>query len=64
MGDITGEGYFDDGSNKPSGAATPLTGVEVAELGAKKKRKVGGGGKKAKTTKQRLAMADGDIDMG
>ncbi len=52
-----GEGHFDDGSTKPSGAATPVEGGEKA----KKPRK--SGGKKAKTAKQRLAMADGDVDM-
>ncbi|KAH8589956.1 putative DNA helicase INO80 [Bisporella sp. PMI_857] len=55
-----GEGHFDDGSNRPSGAATP---VEVVGAKGKKPRK-SGGGKKAKTAKQRLAMADGDVDMG
>ncbi len=50
----TGEGHFDDGSNKPSGAATPM---EVAEPAAPGKRK--GISKKAKTAKQRLAIADG-----
>jgi hypothetical protein len=66
----TGEGHFDDGSNRPSGAATPVGGPGAAEGGSKAKRprKSGGGGKKAKTAKQRLAMADGnvdgDIDMG
>jgi DNA helicase INO80 len=61
---IIGEGHFDDGSNRPSGAATPIPGMAgEAPLGAKgkKPRKVG---KKAKTAKQRLAMADGDVDMG
>jgi DNA helicase INO80 len=61
---FTGEGHFDDGSNRPSGAATPIPGMSgEAPLGAKgkKPRKVG---KKAKTAKQRLAMADGDVDMG
>lgn len=59
-----GEGHFDDGSNRPSGAATPIPGMAgEAPLGAKgkKPRKVG---KKAKTAKQRLAMADGVVDMG
>ena len=51
---VTGEGHFDDGSNKPSGAATPM---EVAEPVAPGKRK--GISKKAKTAKQRLAIADG-----
>ena len=55
----TGEGNFDDGSNRPSGAATPVEGV-----GAKGKKPRKSGGKKAKTAKQRLAMADGDVDMG
>lgn len=57
-----GEGHFDDGSNRPSGAATPIPGDESAVGGkGKKGKKVG---KKAKTAKQRLAMADGDVDMG
>ncbi|KAF4632347.1 hypothetical protein G7Y89_g5782 [Cudoniella acicularis] len=61
-----GEGHFDDGSNRPSGAATPIPASGETPLGAKgkKPRKVGAGGKKAKTAKQRLAMADGDVDMG
>lgn len=58
----TGEGHFDDGSNRPSGAATPIPGEGGPK--AKKARRAGGGGKKAKTAKQRLAMADGDVDMG
>ncbi|KAM0804706.1 SNF2 family ATP-dependent chromatin-remodeling factor snf21 [Usnea florida] len=49
-----GEGHFDDGSNKPSGAATPM---EMPEPEAPGKRK--GVSKKAKTAKQRLAIADG-----
>ena len=63
----TGEGHFDDGSNRPSGAATPIPMGEPALGGkGKKPRKSGqvAGGKKAKTAKQRLAMADGDVDMG
>jgi chromatin-remodeling ATPase INO80 len=61
---IIGEGHFDDGSNRPSGAATPIpmTG-DTAGAKGKKPRKAGSG-KKAKTAKQRLAMADGDVDMG
>jgi DNA helicase INO80 len=35
-----------------------------AALGAKGKKPRKSGGKKAKTAKQRLAMADGDVDMG
>ena len=50
----TGEGHFDDGSNKPSGAATPM---EVPEPAAPGKRKAIS--KKAKTPKQILAIADG-----
>jgi DNA helicase INO80 len=60
---LIGEGHFDDGSNRPSGAATPIgAGSDIGARG-KKPRKAGGG-KKAKTAKQRLAMADGDVDMG
>ncbi|KAH7038845.1 SNF2 family N-terminal domain-containing protein [Macrophomina phaseolina] len=51
-----GEGNFDDGSAKPSGAATP-----VSEVPIKGKRK--GVSKKAKTLKQRLAIADGSGDV-
>ncbi|RDW78305.1 hypothetical protein BP5796_06157 [Coleophoma crateriformis] len=54
-----GEGHFDDGSNKPSGEATPVGDGE----GSKVKRPRKSGGKKAKTAKQRLAMADGVVDM-
>lgn len=50
----TGEGHFEGESNKPSGAATPM---EVSESAAPGKRK--GISKKAKTAKQRLAIADG-----
>lgn len=50
----TGEGHFDDGSNKPSGAATPM---EVVEPPVPGKRKAIS--KKAKTAKERLAIADG-----
>ncbi|KAK3498903.1 SNF2 family N-terminal domain-containing protein [Neurospora hispaniola] len=66
-----GEGNFDDGGNniKGSGTATPngAAGGEGgdgkgAAGGAAKKRKTGGS-KKAKTTKQRLAIADGEIDI-
>ncbi|ROV88006.1 hypothetical protein VSDG_09171 [Cytospora chrysosperma] len=49
-----GEGHFDD--NKQPGTATPL---EEAPSGSKKKGK---SSKKAKTTKQRLAIADGMVD--
>ncbi|KUJ12768.1 putative DNA helicase INO80 [Mollisia scopiformis] len=60
-----GEGHFDDGSNRPSGAATPIPGADGAALGSKgKKPRKNASAKKAKTAKQRLAMADGDVDMG
>lgn len=49
-----GEGHFDD--NKQPGTATPL---EEAPSSSKKKGK---SSKKAKTTKQRLAIADGMVD--
>ena len=51
-----GEGHFDD--NKASGSATPVA-AEPDTKAAKKRRT---GSKKAKTTKQRLAMIDGEID--
>ncbi|KAI0536132.1 SNF2 family N-terminal domain-containing protein [Xylaria digitata] len=51
-----GEGHFND-ENKPSGTATP---VEPETKSAKKRK---GGSKKAKTTKQRLAIADGEMDI-
>jgi DNA helicase INO80 len=53
-----GEGHFDD--NKGSGAATPAD-AEAGEARAGKRKRTGGS-KKAKTTKQRLAIADGEID--
>ncbi|KAL2358025.1 SNF2 family N-terminal domain-containing protein [Cryomyces antarcticus] len=49
-----GEGTFGDESNKPSGAATPAD----TEVPTKKKGK--GTSKKAKTMKQKLAIADGE----
>jgi chromatin-remodeling ATPase INO80 len=51
---MTGEGNFDD--KQGSGTATPT----VADDGRTGKRKKMGS-KKAKTTKQRLAIADGEI---
>jgi DNA helicase INO80 len=51
-----GEGNFDD--NKASGTATPTVAPDVPAG----KRGRTGGGKKAKTTKQRLAIADGEMD--
>ncbi len=54
---ITGEGKFDDeSSNKPSGAATPLSTMD----GPPAKRKKGTS-KKAKSIKQKLAVADGEV---
>ncbi|KAM7202556.1 putative ino80-like protein [Naviculisporaceae sp. PSN 640] len=54
-----GEGNFDDG-NKPSGTATPT--VDPGDARGGKRKKVTGS-KKAKTAKQRLAIADGEIDV-
>jgi hypothetical protein len=51
-----GEGHFDT-SEKPSGAATPLSTAEAPAGGKRKK----GMAKKAKTAKQRLAVADGQV---
>jgi chromatin-remodeling ATPase INO80 len=53
---FAGEGNFDD---KPSGTATP---VEPEPRGSGN-RKRGPGSKKAKTAKQRLAIADGEMDI-
>ncbi|OCL13572.1 helicase SWR1 [Glonium stellatum] len=57
-----GEGHFDDGSAKPSGTATPIPAAAEPGPAAKGKRK--GISKKAKTLKQRLAIADGQTDAG
>ncbi|KAL8688729.1 MAG: hypothetical protein Q9218_005428 [Villophora microphyllina] len=51
-----GEGHFGDDSSKPSGAATP---VDKPEAPAGKRKGIS---KKAKTTKQRLAIIDGGGD--
>lgn len=58
---IVGEGHFDDGSNKPSGAATPIeTGENITASGKRGNMgKPKGISKKAKTAKQKLAIADG-----
>ncbi|OAL51043.1 hypothetical protein IQ07DRAFT_586619 [Pyrenochaeta sp. DS3sAY3a] len=53
-----GEGHFDE-SAKPSGAATPVPASEIPAGGKKKKKS--GLSKKAKTAKQRLAVADGEV---
>lgn len=52
-----GEGHFDE-SAKPSGAATPIPAPDAAAGSGKKKK---GMSKKAKTAKQRLAVADGEV---
>ncbi|KAJ2902193.1 putative ino80-like protein [Zalerion maritima] len=52
-----GEGRFDD--EKQSGTATPV--VEATADGPKPKRARKGSSKKAKSIKQRLAIADGDV---
>lgn len=52
-----GEGRFDDGSG--GGAGANMDDGETADSKTSKKRKVGGN-KKAKSARQRLAMADGD----
>jgi DNA helicase INO80 len=56
----TGEGHFDE-SAKASGAATPVPNGEgpPGAPGSKKGKK--GLSKKAKTAKQRLAVADGEV---
>ena len=51
-----GEGHFDQ-SEKPSGAATPVPATEAPPGGKRRK----GMSKKAKTAKQRLAVADGEV---
>ncbi|VBB75495.1 Putative DNA helicase ino-80 [Podospora comata] len=57
-----GEGHFDD--NKGSGTATPnAAGADAADVRPGKRTKRAPTGKKAKTTKQRLAIADGEIDI-
>jgi DNA helicase INO80 len=55
-----GEGHFDE-SAKASGAATPVPNGDGAAgaPGSKKGKK--GLSKKAKTAKQRLAVADGEV---
>ncbi|KAI9368771.1 SNF2 family N-terminal domain-containing protein [Aspergillus egyptiacus] len=66
-----GEGNFDDISAKPSGAATPLStgeNVETPSATPVPKRGRGRGGKgtskRAKTTKERLRLIDGDGGLG
>lgn len=66
---FTGEGNFDDASAKPSGAATPVStaeniGTPAAGTPVPKRGRGRGGGKgtskRAKTTKERLRLIDGD----
>lgn len=62
-----GEGHFEDASAKPSGAATPVSAVEVpSAAGAKTKGPRGGRGvsKKAKTVQERLRVIDAEGDLG
>jgi DNA helicase INO80 len=63
----TGEGHFDDVSAKPSGAATPVSGDNIGTSSVlPKKRGRGlakGPSKRAKTTKERLRLIDGDNDV-
>jgi chromatin-remodeling ATPase INO80 len=61
-----GEGHFEDASAKPSGAATPVSAVDVVPAGGKKKGARGGRGisKKAKTVQERLRVIDADGDLG
>ncbi|CAM1502769.1 Fc.00g075450.m01.CDS01 [Cosmosporella sp. VM-42] len=56
-----GEGHFDDGNKQgPSGTATPATPIDSDAKGKKGKGK--GSSKRAKTAKQRLAIADGMME--
>jgi len=63
---LPGEGNFDDASAKPSGAATPMSenvDSPAAATPAKRGRGRGPGKgttKRAKTTKERLRLIDGD----
>ena len=62
---ILGEGAFEDGSTKLSGAATP---IDMGEGPSKREKKETGKpkslSKKAKTARAKLAIADGDGDLG
>ena len=58
-----GEGHFDDGSAKPSGAATPMDSDAPGPAPPKRGPRGGRGSKKAKTVKQRLAIIDGSADV-
>lgn len=54
-----GEGYFDDPSAKPSAVGTPMDSDAGASTTAQNPPPRGGRSRKAKTTKQRLAIIDG-----
>ncbi|CAH0044429.1 unnamed protein product [Clonostachys solani] len=56
-----GEGHFDDGSKQQPGASGTATPAESDTKGKKGKGK--SSAKRAKTTKQRLAIADGMVDI-
>lgn len=56
-----GEGHFDDGSKQHPGASGTATPAESDTKGKKGKGK--SSAKRAKTTKQRLAIADGMVDI-
>ena len=58
--DVVGEGHFDE-SAKPSGAATPVSNIEGPPGAPGGKKRKNGLSKKAKTAKQRLAVADGEV---
>ncbi|RMZ83672.1 hypothetical protein DV738_g1011, partial [Chaetothyriales sp. CBS 135597] len=62
------EGHFEDQSQKPSGAATPMTVDDAAAAAAAEPKRGPRGGsgksKKAKTAKQRLAIIDAEGDLG
>lgn len=59
---IVGEGKFEDhASHEPSGAATPIGGLEGDGVGGPPAKKRKGLSKKAKTVKQRLAVIDGEV---
>lgn len=65
-----GEGHFDDASAKPSEAPTPLSAGDNPTLSSGPAQKRGRGrgpgkgtSKRAKTTKERLRIIDGDGGM-
>ena len=58
---IIGEGHFED-SAKPSGAATPVENAAGEGSGQPPSKRKRGISKKAKSLKQRLAIADGEVN--